>query len=114
MNKNYSANNGHLAIVTNHILRAIAYLKRKSSDIDWSNIFSGADLFHITGITPAISKNEVDFSLEAVKTAFHTSFPGGFNIFNYYLLHNKGCCFLTVKSKRNSFVILYIVIIIFN
>ena len=36
---------------------------------DWNRIFSGASWFHLTGITPSLSKNAADISLEAVKTA---------------------------------------------
>lgn len=36
---------------------------------DWTKIFEGADWFHITGITPAISQSAADLSLEAVKIA---------------------------------------------
>ncbi len=35
----------------------------------WNDIFEHADWFHITGITPAISQNAADFSIQAVKTA---------------------------------------------
>jgi len=38
-------------------------------DIDWDDVFDGADWFHITGITPAISANAMALSLEAVKSA---------------------------------------------
>lgn len=41
----------------------------KSGEIDWNNIFSGIDWFHITGITPAISENAMELSLESVKVA---------------------------------------------
>ena len=37
--------------------------------IDWVTVLDGASLFHITGITPAISKGCADVSLEAVRTA---------------------------------------------
>jgi len=37
--------------------------------IDWRKVFSDASWFHITGITPAISKGCADVSLEAVKAA---------------------------------------------
>ena len=37
--------------------------------IDWDMVFDGASWFHITGITPAISENAKDNSLEAVKKA---------------------------------------------
>ena len=36
---------------------------------DWNRIFTGASWFHITGITPALSSNAADISLEAVRTA---------------------------------------------
>lgn len=37
--------------------------------IDWKSVLSGASWFHVTGITPAISKACADSSLEAVRTA---------------------------------------------
>ncbi|MBQ4168952.1 MAG: sugar kinase [Bacteroidales bacterium] len=37
--------------------------------IDWKEVFSGADWFHWTGITPAISQGAADVCLEAVKAA---------------------------------------------
>ncbi len=41
----------------------------KVGDFDWTRIFSGAKWFHITGITPALSRSAADLSLEAVKVA---------------------------------------------
>ncbi|MCK5844184.1 MAG: sugar kinase [Victivallales bacterium] len=41
----------------------------KTGDVDWSDVFDGADWFHITGITPAISPSAAELSLESVKTA---------------------------------------------
>ena len=38
-------------------------------DFDWESIFSGADWFHITGITPAISESAAKVSIESVKAA---------------------------------------------
>jgi 2-dehydro-3-deoxygluconokinase len=35
----------------------------------WSDILSGVDWFHITGITPAISQSAADATLEALKSA---------------------------------------------
>lgn len=40
-----------------------------SSDFDWDSIFAGADWFHITGITPALSESLEKIALEAVKAA---------------------------------------------
>lgn len=37
--------------------------------VDWKQVFSDADWFHWTGITPAISKGAYEVCLEAVKTA---------------------------------------------
>lgn len=37
--------------------------------IDWKKVFDGADWFHWTGITPAISQGAADVCLEAVKVA---------------------------------------------
>ncbi len=41
----------------------------KPGDIDWDKAFDNADWFHITGITPAISRSAMELSLEAVKKA---------------------------------------------
>ena len=41
----------------------------KPSDFDWSAVFDGADWFHISGVTPAISADAAELSLHAVKTA---------------------------------------------
>ena len=38
-------------------------------DIDWEKAFAGVEWFHITGITPAISKSAMELSLESVKEA---------------------------------------------
>jgi 2-dehydro-3-deoxygluconokinase len=37
--------------------------------IDWEKVFRGADWFHWTGITPALSQGAADVCLEAVKAA---------------------------------------------
>jgi len=37
--------------------------------MDWERIFSDADWFHLTGITPAISQSAADLCLEALKVA---------------------------------------------
>lgn len=41
----------------------------KAGDINWREILSGANWFHITGITPSLSQSAADASLEAVKIA---------------------------------------------
>jgi len=46
-----------------------AIAEAKPGDIDWDKVFEGANWFHITGITPAISLSAADLSLAAVKIA---------------------------------------------
>lgn len=41
----------------------------RPGSLDWGRIFSGADWFHLTGITPAISQSATDLSLEALRAA---------------------------------------------
>ena len=41
----------------------------KTGMIDWEKVFEGADWFHWTGITPAISQGAADVCLEAIKSA---------------------------------------------
>ncbi|MCL2108554.1 MAG: sugar kinase [Oscillospiraceae bacterium] len=39
-------------------------------DFDWRKVFTGADWFHITGITPALSETAAEVATKAVRTAF--------------------------------------------
>ncbi|MEA4888049.1 MAG: sugar kinase [Clostridiaceae bacterium] len=41
----------------------------KPGDFDWKAIFQDAEWFHVTGITPALSQNCADLSLEAIRVA---------------------------------------------
>jgi 2-dehydro-3-deoxygluconokinase len=41
----------------------------KASDFDFEKIFTGADWFHFTGITPALNRNAAQLTEEALKTA---------------------------------------------
>jgi 2-dehydro-3-deoxygluconokinase len=41
----------------------------KNDDFDWDKIFSDAEWFHFTGITPALGQNVADICLEACKKA---------------------------------------------
>ena len=40
-----------------------------ASEFDWDRIFEGVEWFHFTGITPALSKELAEITLEAVKSA---------------------------------------------
>jgi len=46
-----------------------AIAEARPGDIDWDKVFEGAQWFHISGITPAISLSASGLSLEAVKKA---------------------------------------------
>lgn len=41
----------------------------KTGEINWEKVFEKIDWFHIIGITPAISQNAMELSMEAVKEA---------------------------------------------
>ena len=41
----------------------------EKADFNWKEIFDGADWFHFTGITPALSDTTADICLDACKTA---------------------------------------------
>ena len=46
-----------------------AIAEASQEDFDWDKIFKGADWFHFTGITPAISSSAAKICLEACKAA---------------------------------------------
>lgn len=46
-----------------------AIAKVQPGEFDWPMIFAGAEIFHITGITPALSDSAATVSLEAVQAA---------------------------------------------
>jgi 2-dehydro-3-deoxygluconokinase len=41
----------------------------RPGDIDWDRVFGGAEWFHLTGITPAISASAADLALESMRKA---------------------------------------------
>ncbi len=41
----------------------------KPGDFDWPRILEGADWFHVSGVTPAISQNAADSTIEAIAAA---------------------------------------------
>ena len=54
-------------VVYDRSYSAIAMAKPES--IDWDSVLDGVDWFHITGITPALSENAMEMSLQSVKKA---------------------------------------------
>ncbi|WP_160724535.1 sugar kinase [Bacillus sp. USDA818B3_A] len=54
----------------------------KQDEIDFDEVFSGVELFHVTGITPALSQNLKDLTLLALKKAKEQGVLTSFD-FNY-------------------------------
>jgi len=46
-----------------------AFANYDGNQVDWDTIFEGADWFHWTGITPALSQNAADMTLKALQVA---------------------------------------------
>lgn len=46
-----------------------SFAQAKSNDFNWDSIFKGATWFHITGITPALSDELAEISIQACKVA---------------------------------------------
>jgi len=53
-----------------------------SKDFDWDKLFEGAEWFHFTGITPALSDNAADICVEACKKAKEKGIKVSFDL-NY-------------------------------
>lgn len=47
----------------------------KVTDFDWDKIFTGADWFHFTGITPALSESTAEITLKALRVAKEHEVP---------------------------------------
>ena len=41
----------------------------KPGEVNWDEVFKGAKAFHVSGITPALSKSAADVTMEALKSA---------------------------------------------
>jgi 2-dehydro-3-deoxygluconokinase len=46
-----------------------AIAEAKASEFDWDTVFAGADWFHVSGVTPAISASAAELSLSAARAA---------------------------------------------
>ena len=46
-----------------------AIAEASAGDFDWDEIFADADWYHVTGITPALSENMADITIESVRKA---------------------------------------------
>lgn len=60
-------------VVYDRVHSAISEIK--PGMIDWEQVLAGADWFHWTGITPAISQGAADVCMEAIQTANRLGIP---------------------------------------
>jgi 2-dehydro-3-deoxygluconokinase len=56
-----------------------AFAEADPDALDWINIFPGADLFHISGVTPAIGAKAAEAAIRAVKAANAAGVPVSFD-----------------------------------
>lgn len=59
-----------------------SFLQLTETSIDWDAVFAGKDVFHLTGITPALSEAMRDFTFDIVKAAKQRNVTISFD-FNY-------------------------------
>jgi len=59
-----------------------ALSKISAEDIDWTEAFKGLEWFHLSGITPAVSKNCADETIRAVRAAKEAGLTVSFDL-NY-------------------------------
>ena len=72
--------------------------------VDWDSVLSGAGWFHITGITPAISRSAMDLSMEAVKAAKGRGLTVSCDLNYRKNLWNYGLKASEVMSKLTEYV----------
>lgn len=68
-------------------------------DIDWAKAFSGAAWFHISGITPAVSRKAADASIAAAKAAREAGLTVSFDLNFRAKLWNYGAKAKDVMSE---------------
>jgi len=56
-----------------------AFAEAAPDAIDWTQILPGADLFHVSGVTPAIGQKGADAAIRAVKAANAAAVPVSFD-----------------------------------
>lgn len=56
-----------------------AFAQADPSSLDWGSILPGADLFHISGVTPAIGPKAAEAAIRAVKAANAAGVPVSFD-----------------------------------
>lgn len=76
----------------------------KPGAFDWNKIFDGAGWFHITGITPAISRSAADLSLEALQAARRLGLTVSMDINYRKKLWNYGCPAEEVMTELVKYV----------
>jgi 2-dehydro-3-deoxygluconokinase len=56
-----------------------AFAEAAPDAIDWTEILPGADVFHVSGVTPAIGQKGADAAIRAVKAANEAAVPVSFD-----------------------------------
>jgi len=72
-------------------------------DVDWDKVFEGAGWFHISGITPAISRKAADASITAVKSAAKAGLTVSFDLNFRAKLWNYGAKAQDVMGEIASY-----------
>ncbi|MDX9826372.1 MAG: sugar kinase [Spirochaetia bacterium] len=75
----------------------------ESGDIDWDKVFAGAGWFHLSGITPAISRKAADASIAAVKAAGKAGLKISFDLNYRAKLWNYGAKAQDVMGEIASY-----------
>ncbi len=70
-----------------------------SEDINWATAFEGLKWFHVSGITPALSKNCADETMRAVRTAKEKGLTVSFDLNYRAKLWNYGVEARTIMSE---------------
>jgi len=76
----FGANPRASSVLYDRAHSAVSTLQR--GDVDWKKAFQGCKLFHVSGITPALSKSCAGAALEAVKAAREAGAKVSFDV-NY-------------------------------
>ncbi|GAB6088872.1 PfkB family carbohydrate kinase [Spirochaeta dissipatitropha] len=80
----------------------------KMEDFNWKAVLDGAQWFHITGITPALSREAADLSLAAVKAAKEAGLSVSIDLNYRKKLWNYGASAPEIMSKLAAYADLII------
>ena len=87
-----------------------AFAEANPDCLDWNSILPGADLFHISGVTPAIGRNGADAAVRAVRAAIdagvEVSFDGNYRALLWDAWKGDGPAILkqTLSAASTAFI----------